>query len=289
LNENLSIKFKIGGFVIALISSRGQGNFDFTDRYKKFLSNEIPDIIFNILFGNIPDLKGWDLVFDSGGLWKMYLNENRWGVNLYTSPEETHRSCAVIFKQEFCYGDVFLPDNHQAENNMPYSYPLAEVHMINLLSQGHGVLAHACAVKDGEHGILFAGISGAGKSTTAKLWDLHSRAAILSDDRAIIRKKNGKFWLYGTPWHGTARFASPDVVPLTRIYFLRHSLKNQITPIKTSDAYKKLLVRCFPTFWNAEGMEFTMGFLKEMVQAVPCYDLEFVPDGSAVDFVRCHY
>ena len=159
--------------------------------------------------------------------------------------------------------------------------------MVNLLSQGNGVLVHACAVKDGDRGLLFAGTSGAGKSTIAELWNSQGNAAILSDDRVIIRKHEGKFWIYGTPWHGSGRFASPDSVPLTRIYFLKQAPENQLRALKPVDAQTKMLVRSFPTYWNPAGMDFTLGFLDELVQEVPGYELGFVPEDSVVDFVRC--
>jgi len=34
-------------------------------------------------------------------------------------------------------------------------------------------------------------------------------------------------------------------------------------------------------------MDFTLGFLDELVQEVPGYELGFVPEDSVVDFVRC--
>ena len=280
-------KIYIGGFTIALISEMDQGISTTSESYKKFFTSKKAQIPLNVFFGQLPDFDGWNLIFDSGGVWKLYQREDRWGIGMYSPAFKSGLYQAAIFRHDFSSGDIFLPNSNIKTNPFPYTYPLPEVHMIHLLSQGNGVLVHACAVKDGDRGLLFAGTSGAGKSTTAELWNSQGNAAILSDDRVIIRKHEGKFWIYGTPWHGSGRFASPDSVPLTRIYFLKQAPENQLLASKPVDAHTKMLVRSFPTYWNSAGMDFTLGFLDELVQDVPCYELGFVPENSVVDFVRC--
>ena len=281
------VKIFIGGFIIALISETDQGISVISENYKKFFTSKPAQIPLNVFYGRLPDFDDWKLIFDSGSVWKLYQREDRWGIGMYSPAFESGLYQAAIFEQNFYSGDIFLPNSNINNNPLPYTYPLPEAHMINLLSRGHGVMVHACAIKDGEYGLLFAGTSGAGKSTTAELWKSQKNAAILSDDRVIIRKHEGRFWIYGTPWHGTARFASPDSVPLTRIYFLKQAPENQLRALKPVDAHTKMLVRSFPTYWNPAGMDFTLGFLDELVQVVPCYELGFVPQDSVVDFVRC--
>ena len=283
------IKIIIGGFTIALISEMDQGISITNESYNKFFTSKKAQIPLNVFYGRLPDFDGWSLIFDSGSVWKLYQRGDRWGIGMYSPAFKSGLYQAAIFEQDFYTGDIFLPNSDKKikSNPFPYTYPLPEVHMINLLSQGNGVLVHACAVKDGDRGLLFAGTSGTGKSTTAELWNSQGNAAILSDDRVIIRKHEGKFWIYGTPWHGSGRFASPDSVPLTRIYFLKQAPENQLLALKPVDAHTKMLVRSFPTYWNSAGMDFTLGFLDELVQEVPCYELGFVPEVSVVDFVRC--
>lgn len=283
---NSVLKLKIGGFVIALISERDQGNSEFNERYQKFVSSEEEQILIRVNHGQLPSFNDWKLIFNSGGLWRYYQKNNRWGVNVYFSANDAELSCSVIFEHDFYQGDIFIPDNH-LDNKFVYNYPLPELHMINLLARGYGVLVHACVVKDGENGLLFAGTSGSGKSTIAEIWNGEKYATVLCDDRAIIRKQDGQFFLYGTPWHGMAGLSSPGAVPLNKIYILKKDEQNNFVDLKPVDTINKLLVRSFPTYWNADGMDFTLSFLEQLVQEIPCYDLGFVPDGSVVDFVRC--
>lgn len=76
---------------------------------------------------------------------------------------------------------------------------------------------------------LFAGQSEAGKSTTARFWH-DEGATILSDDRVVLRLRDGQVWVYGTPWHGEDAFAAPASAPLSRIFFLDHGPGNRARP-----------------------------------------------------------
>ncbi|TET41088.1 MAG: hypothetical protein E3J63_02515 [Elusimicrobia bacterium] len=108
---------------------------------------------------------------------------------------------------------------------------------------------------------------------------------ILSDDRMIIRKKNARFWIYGTPWHGDARVYSPETAHLEKIFFLKHARKIMLKKLSPVEATSRLIVCSFPTFWDKKGMEFTLRFCAELVKKIPCYELGFVPDESILDFV----
>ena len=46
------------------------------------------------------------------------------------------------------------------------------------------------------------------------------------------------------------------------------------------------MVRCFPTFWNKEGMEFAVDFCSKVAEAKNGYELEFVNDVSVVDCLK---
>jgi hypothetical protein len=133
--------------------------------------------------------------------------------------------------------------------------------------------------------MLFSGVSGAGKSTLANLWKNRENANLLSDDRMIIRNIDGRFWMFGTPWHGDAKVASPEGVPLGRIFIIKHSPKNYASRLRANDAASALFVRCFPTFWNSSGMAYTLNLLGEIAEQVPCYELGFVPNETILDFV----
>ena len=93
-----------------------------------------------------------------------------------------------------------------------------ELLMINYLARGHGVIIHACGIDNNGIGMLFAGESGAGKSTLANLWNQEAGVAVLSDDRTLVRQIDGEWWLFGTPWHGEAKFGSRRGIKLEKSF-----------------------------------------------------------------------
>src|SRR2546422_4705145 len=109
---------------------------------------------------------------------------------------------------------------------------------------------------------------------------------ILSDDRIILRKSNGTVWMYGTPWHGEAELACADRAPLAGIYLLRHGASNALIPLHRSEAIARLLASSFTPLYSRDALAFTLGFLDQVVRAVPCHELSFTPDERVVALVR---
>jgi hypothetical protein len=282
-------KLKIGDIVFALIPDGSDCQFRVTGDYESFVANDPPDIPLHVHCGLLPDLKFGREVFDSGGVWSLHRGHGSWVVSLHSPVSGSSPYQLAVLGLDFCAGDIYVRTNKSDNRQLPFpmGYPLDQVLMVNLLSRGRGVLLHAFGVSLDDQGYVFAGVSGAGKSSLATLWEGQEGMTLLSDDRVIVRQREGRFWVYGTPWHGDARVASPDAVPLERIFLIQHANENTAVPLNPLDATSRLLVCSFPTFWDAEGMAFTLKFLDELSQTVPCYELGFVPDESVVDFVRC--
>lgn len=163
-------------------------------------------------------------------------------------------------------------------------YPLDELLITHYLSLGHGVELHACGLvrEDGES-FLFVGHSGAGKSTTTRLWKRHVPVNVLSDDRIIVRKLDGQFFMHGTPWHGEAAFASPGRAPIRRIFLLEHGAGNHLERLSPGAAVAELLARSFTPFYQPRFVDPVLALLEEMAESLPCYRFHFVPDHCAVE------
>jgi len=228
-------------------------------------------------------------LFHSGGLWSAF--EERGGLRLYFSAPSLGPAPykAAWFDRGFtrCEVKLFRPYFDAELPIYPLEYPLDELLMIHRLACGEGVEVHAVGIVDeARRGHLFLGHSGAGKSTTARLWRAHSDAGILSDDRIILRLREGRIWMYGTPWHGDAGIASPGCAPLSRIYLLEHSHETALSPVSRGRAAAELLARSFVPHYSPQGLRFTLEFLDRVAREAPCFVFRFLPDQSAVEAIR---
>lgn len=227
------------------------------------------------------------LLFDSGGVWRLSQLGNERLLEFRSPLLVGGPYLRGVFDPGLTRGEVSIQRSAWKEYpiSMP-QYPLDELLIINALWRKRGVVLHAALVDDGGCGWLFTGQSGAGKSTISALWERSGVDGIYSDDRVIVREHDGQFWAYGTPWHGTGRYAAPFAVRLGGIFVLSQTPENSLQGLPTVRAVSRLLARAFPPFWDAQGMEFTVAFLEDLCRAVPCYDLGFQPTEAVVDFVR---
>mgnify|MGYP000085337621 CR=1 FL=1 len=224
--------------------------------------------------------------FETEAIWGLYELTDR--DKILSVPSLRNGNRLRIFSEfdpNFRNGTVYISDSGWRS----ITYPFLEILTIQLLALNNGVLLHACAVSVNEKGYLFVGQSGAGKSTIANLWKKGKGATILSDDRIIVRKRDSRFWIYGTPWHGDAKVCSSEKAPLEKLFFLKHAKENSIKRLDPLDVASRLIVCSFPTFWDKKGMEFTLNFCSEIAEKISCYELGFVPGRGIIDFLRDIY
>jgi hypothetical protein len=294
-NSVLSTRHSVLSFCIADISfdvstDAPDMKLQVVGAMEKFLVEGIePDVRVRATWGNLSKTPVGEKVFDSGALWQMYRKNGAYLFQFISSAFGNLPYKVASFNQEFTASEVHLHKpyfNHDWQV-YPLEYPLDELLITNYLAKEKGVEVHACGVIDPlGNGLLFAGQSEAGKTTIARIWDKTEGITILSDDRIILRKEDNRVWMYGTPWHGEAGFASPEKAQLTRIFLLRHGEKNnELVPLKKTEASARLFACSFPPFYSREGLEFTLDFLGEIANAVPCYELRFIPDERIAEFI----
>jgi hypothetical protein len=227
--------------------------------------------------------------FYSGGLWSAFREAS--GTKFYFSSPAlgTAPYKAAWFDDSFERGHVVLNRSSFVDGAQvfPLEYPIDELVMMHRLSLGEGVEVHALGLADSDgSGYLFLGHSGAGKSTTARLWQSQPGVRMLSDDRIIIRKIDGRYVMFGTPWHGDAGVASPESSPLNAIFFLQQFPGEQILPMAQPLAAAELFARSFVPHYREQGLEFTLSFFDELARAVPCSIFRFTPTENAVEAIR---
>jgi hypothetical protein len=229
-------------------------------------------------------------IFHSGGLWSLYEEADGFRFFFSTPFLGAAPYKSAWFDRDFRRGHITLYrryfDARRPVN--PLEYPLDELLAIHRLSRGEGVEVHAVGVVD-EHdrGHLLLGHSGAGKSTSARLWQQRTGVRVLSDDRIILRIDSGKARMYGTPWHGDAGLALADSADLSAMYILQHGSRNEVTPLAPGRAAAELFARSFVPHHCHEGLKSTLSFLEQITHVVSCSLFQFVPDQSSVETL-CH-
>jgi hypothetical protein len=290
------VAYKIGGISFGMFSG-GDIPIALHPELRDFAvhpvsSNEICDINIRVSFVDKLPLPQRKPLFHSGSLWSLFEErlEGRDGYHLNFQrpfPGETPYKSAW-FDREFGAGHLllsrlFFPDRPV----YPFEYPLDELLMIHRLACGYGLEVHAVGIVDEiGRGHLFLGHSGAGKSTTARLWLNQPGVQILSDDRIILRAHGDKIFMYGTPWHGDAGISSPDCAAVTNIYFLEQYGHNEILPLAPGVAAGELFARSFVPRHCAESLNFSLGFMERVTCQIPCNIFRFLPQQSAVEAIR---
>jgi len=236
---------------------------------------------------------GGRMIFDSGGAWQLRQPDGEFLFTFRSSiglpvPYKTAR-----FNPSFTVGDVQLYrrhfDRHPSDAAYPLQYPLDELVMIHLLSQGKGVEIHGCGLLDhAGRAYLFAGQSGAGKSTMARLWINERGVSVLSDERVVLRTDRARIAVYGTPWQGDAHLSSPLSGELAAVFFLNRGPAHVVAPTGGSRAAARLFSCSFLPFHSAGAVDRTMTAVEQVTRDVPCYDLWFAPDSSVIDVLKRH-
>lgn len=237
-------------------------------------------------------------LFDSGSLWRLY--EDGAGFQFdFTAAVfgEYHPYKRLLVDRYFRQAVLQMNEEsflgHQGAPQ-PLAYPLDELLIMHRLTQERAIELHGVGIvgPDGASN-LFVGHSGAGKSTTARLWTSQHDVDILSDDRIIVREHPVRedkrredatqIFMYGTPWHGEAHFALPQRAPLQRIFVLQHGYGNVLTRLTRSQVVAELFARAFVPFHRHEYVDSALSFLERVADSVPCYRYSFEPDERAVD------
>ena len=121
------------------------------------------------------------------------------------------------------------------------------VHTLILARQG-GFLVHAASAIRGGKAFLFAGVSGAGKTTISRL--APPDTTLLTDEISYVRREGNRYLACGTPFAGElARVGENQSAPLSAVFLLEKGLRNRIEPIGPTEAIQRLLmfVKKFPT------------------------------------------
>lgn len=146
-----------------------------------------------------------------------------------------------------------------------------------------GMMLHASAVEYEGKAYLFSGHCGTGKSTHTRLWKqiYGDQAQVFNDDKPALRRLDGRWYAYGTPWCGKDGINQNKKVPLAGICFLKQSDHNSIRQLNPQQALSKILPQTMHKFHKRETMELLLSLLDDLVKEIPVFELENKPEKAA--------
>ncbi len=167
----------------------------------------------------------------------------------------------------------------------PYSLDsvLRIVHTLLLARKG-GFLVHASSAIRNGRAFLFSGVSGAGKTTMARL--APPDAALLTDEISYVTLQNGQYTAVGTPFFGELARAGENLrAPIECVYLLAKGPENKIEPIMGADAVRGLLGNILFFARDPEFVKLVFDAAFDFVSRVPIRRLTFVPDSRVWELI----
>lgn len=150
-----------------------------------------------------------------------------------------------------------------------------------LLAQRQGLLLHASLIEYGGKAIAFAGPSGVGKSTQARLWRDCLGAKVLNGDRAALRNTDNTWTAYGSPYAGTSGIYENQNAPLAAIVVLQQDRENHLRPLTQKEAFAALYPEISMRRWDKAFVERATDLCLQLLNDVPVYLLRCRPEERA--------
>lgn len=148
-----------------------------------------------------------------------------------------------------------------------------------------GLMLHASAVALNGKAYLFSGPCGVGKSTHTKLWRevFGEGVVVFNDDKPALRRFDGTWYAYGTPWCGKDGINVNMKVPLAGICFLKQSDRNEIRRIDGKEALARVISQTTYHLKDAEKMQRMIENVGKLIEEIPIYELCNRPEREAAE------
>lgn len=167
----------------------------------------------------------------------------------------------------------------------PYSIDavLRIAHTLMLAAEGGLLLHSASAIRNGK-AFLFAGVSGAGKTTISRL--APPDATLLTDEISYVRKLHSDYMAFGTPFTGElAKLGENVSAPIGELYLLAKGPENRIDPIPRAEAARALLANILFFAEDEHLVQAVFNSVFEFVSRVRVSRLTFVPDARVWELI----
>lgn len=260
------------------------------EEYALFMGNSAnrsPDAIYEtrLVPATPPSLPSEGLFWDNG-IWRTRLTPGSdMDIDIFDIQLKGWRPAAQV-SADFSTGRLLVPEPSSGTNSIrPLYHPQDRAVILGRLCHLDGVMIHSSSVLVDGKVLIFAGMSGAGKTTLARLWQANG-AILLNDERNLIHGRKGSIRAGASPWHGEENRVNPATGPLAGIFFLNQAPSNRLHPLPLSESLPKLLTTAFIPVFMPEGPNRTLETCQAILEGVPAFGMDFTPDSRALDLCR---
>ena len=265
LADTPGVTVEIGTIAISLRSSDADFLRMLADRYSGFVNEAArPDFVFDVRLTAARAVAGDEelSVARENGCWRVERGD-----------------FSASWDSAACRGWI-----RQSAN--PYSADtlLRIVHSIALAEKG-GFLVHAASAVRNGRAFVFAGVSGAGKTTLTRLAppDTH----ILTDEISYVVKEPGGYRACGTPFAGEfARVGENITAPVAGLFLLRKADCNKLLEIDRARAFSALMRNILFLTQDDQLVRRVFHAAAELVSAVPIRAMQFTRDERAWETIQ---
>ncbi len=225
--------------------------------------------------GPLRPMAGWRPVYAPAEGWQLWQDERERYV--FVVPERSPPERQVTVDAGFHRGEVLGRLGNEGPAPEP-QYPLEHIEIMlfaNWLANSGELILHAAGVERDGRGYGFAGGSGSGKSTLAAACAQVPGSTVLGEDNLVLRCLEGRFWIFGTPWHLNPAMCSPLGAPLERLFFLDRTGAPGAHPCAPVDGIAQLLQSAFVPYYRPQAVSAILEHLTLLAEQVPFYTLHY--------------
>ncbi len=199
--------------------------------------------------------------------------------------------CDYVYltKSDVCKNSYTLTMSHRCGELMKDSYRFINMFSIeNILLEKNGIMLHSVVMSHKGKAVLLSAPSGTGKTTHSRIWQRLYGAEILNGDKALIRKQNGIYYAYGSPYTGSSGLNINKGEPIAAIAVLRQSKTNSITELTPRQAYSAIYGETTVNVWSEHFVSKVSDTVFDIASSVPTVQLNCNMENEAAEILHRH-
>ncbi|KRF35887.1 hypothetical protein [Paenibacillus sp. Soil787] len=206
-------------------------------------------------------------------------------VNISTTPE------LITYLRNDYRIQVFRDFTHayiSAYDDFALNHALLLLYSGFIAHHGWGLMTHSSCIMSEGHAYLFAGQSGAGKSTAALL---SSPRMVLSDEAALVKVTDNSVRIYNSPFRSDSfweREQMNESYELKGYHILRQSQQIKRHPVQKAEAMIFLMNTIFYWAFLPEETAKVVAMCRKLVNNVTFYELYFQKNNLFWEVIHEH-